>query len=599
MDTGGGKLSILVDKVMEREEDGRTREWMIEEAAAAGFSLFSPRRGYNDLEAVEQVAEWCSEHGMLHMPWMQGTLQAPEEGSEGRRLVWADGNEQPVFSPNSDEFWDWTAKYVVQHAKISRRFPNLIGVFLDYENYAAGKPRHEGNCYPISYDREILAAFGHHEGISIPEIAPADRLEWLRKRDLAESFSGYQIRNWRERCRELREAVDAYNPGFRFCIYPAPGTLFMTEACYPEWATDSAPLMLADATSYGRRSRFMTQTEALVENRRRLLENMKMPEAAGIPFDYLGGIDPIVVGADPEFCGRNAAAIAEMTAGYWVFYEGPEYRGDHPDYFRWFKWANSAMMEGPAEAWRGPRTTPDVWGITLREDDSRRVLALAPRATGAFRVPEPFEIRYNATILVGTIPGKATEIGLATRALEDSGPFRWEILNPAMETTKEGSTPCGDDAMISFEAETGGVHMVRLSSEDGTYAIRSTNAALGLYIGRGLLFHRGSPRLYFDVQKGIDDFSIAVRGTRDQTGRLRIFDPEGTLAAEAQTGIRQRKAIAKVAVGGRQGTWSLELVAAEEGILRDVSIQLLRPPQLLPVIAMEPGQIFNGKIPRA
>ena len=141
--------------------------------------------------------------------------------------------------------------------------------------------------------------------------------------------------------------------------------------------------------------------------------------------------------------------------------------------------------------------------------------------------------------------------------------------------------------------------MVRLSSEDGTYAIRSTNAALGLYIGRGLLFHRGSPRLYFDVQKGIDDFSVAVRGTRDQTGRLRIYDPEGTLAVEAQTRIRQRKAIAKVAVGDRQGMWSLDLVAAEEGVLGDVSIQLLRPPQLLPVLAMEPRQVFTGKIPRA
>ena len=32
-----------------------------------------------------------------------------------------------------------------------------------------------------------------------------------------------------------------------------------------------------------------------------------------------GGIDPAVRGADPEFSGKNAVAISEVTDGYWIF----------------------------------------------------------------------------------------------------------------------------------------------------------------------------------------------------------------------------------------------------------------------------------------
>ena len=49
------------------------------------------------------------------------------------------------------------------------------------------------------------------------------------------------------RLRKLRQAVDAINPEFLLVLYPAPGTLLMTEALYPEWATARAPMVLADA----------------------------------------------------------------------------------------------------------------------------------------------------------------------------------------------------------------------------------------------------------------------------------------------------------------------------------------------------------------
>ena len=73
----------------------------------------------------------AQEAGLYHMAWMRGTLTAKEPP----RLVWKDGTEQDLCSPNSDQFWDWTTELIVGHARISADLPAFIGTFLDYENY--------------------------------------------------------------------------------------------------------------------------------------------------------------------------------------------------------------------------------------------------------------------------------------------------------------------------------------------------------------------------------------------------------------------------------------------------------------------------------
>ena len=141
------KLRIVVDKVMQPEAAWKTEEWMIEESARAGFNVYSPRIGFDDLSAVRQVTAWCEQHGIYHMPWMRGSLTAPNgPEAEGKRLVWDNGLEQPLWSPNADEFWDWTEKYIVEYAKMSAENRHLMGVFLDYENYAPGRT---GNLYSL------------------------------------------------------------------------------------------------------------------------------------------------------------------------------------------------------------------------------------------------------------------------------------------------------------------------------------------------------------------------------------------------------------------------------------------------------------------
>ncbi|MBM4043115.1 MAG: hypothetical protein FJ290_31885 [Planctomycetes bacterium] len=349
---------------MQPTEGWVTKEWMVKAAAEAGFNVFSPRRGHEFLDQVRQGTQWCEKQGIYHMPWMRGSLSAPAgPEADGKRVVWADGSEQPLWSPSSDELWAWTSRYIVEYAKMSAGNKLLMGVFLDYENYEKGG---RGNVYSLSYGKLILEKFSKARGMELPELKPAERAEWLKKQGLHDAFAAFQIAQWRERCRALRKAVDAHDPTFQFCVYPAPGTPFMVEAIYAEWATEAAPLILADACTYGRPSRFLPEAASVQGNRQRLLENKKIPKGRDIPHIYAGGIDPVVKGADPEFCGKNAVAISDVTNGYWVFYEGPKYDEEHPAYWKWFAWANEAIAAGRFTAQNEPRQTPDSWSLDQR-----------------------------------------------------------------------------------------------------------------------------------------------------------------------------------------------------------------------------------------
>jgi len=349
---------------MQPTEGWVTKEWMVKAAAEAGFNVFSPRRGHEFLDQVRQGTQWCEKQGIYHMPWMRGSLSAPAgPEADGKRVVWADGSEQPLWSPSSDELWAWTSRYIVEYAKMSAGNKLLMGVFLDYENYEKGG---RGNVYSLSYDKLILEKFSKARGMELPGLKPAERAEWLKKQGLHDAFAAFQIAQWRERCRALRKAVDAHDPTFQFCVYPAPGTPFMVEAIYAEWATEAAPLILADACTYGRPSRFLPEAASVQGNRQRLLENKKIPKGRDIPHIYAGGIDPVVKGADPEFCGKNAVAISDVTNGYWVFYEGPKYDEEHPAYWKWFAWANEAIAAGRFTAQNEPRQTPDSWSLDQR-----------------------------------------------------------------------------------------------------------------------------------------------------------------------------------------------------------------------------------------
>ena len=584
------KLRVLVDKVMQPEAKWVTEEWMVKATADAGFNVFSPRIGHERLDEVRRVAAWCSQHGIFHMPWMRGSLTAPEgPEADGKRVVWEDGTEQALWSPNADAFWDWTTRYIVEYARISLELPALMGVFLDYENYAPGG---QGNLYSLSYDDIILAQFSKAGNFELPALAREERKAWLEEKGLHETFAEFQVNQWRERCRALRQAVDAIAPDFQFCVYPAPGTPFMVQAIYPEWATDRAPLILADASTYGRPSRFLPERESLEGNKARLLENMKIPREAGIPFIYAGGIDPCVRGADPEFSGKNAVMISEVTGGYWIFYEGPEYtKQAHAEYWKWFTWANKAIKEGRFDAQYQPRENPENWFAEAFKRVGTIAELVAPKGTGQPVAWPHLKLRGDNLIVLAASAGMPAEISLQDVPVSTyDGSLLWELRDPSMKTILSGTIPHGTNGEVRFTPEAEGSYFLALTSGSCAYSITTTNIPAGLYAAEGLSLIQEAKRLYFYVPPETGAFTLSIKGQGSETARLNVFDPANQQVATVQTSVKQQTADATI-TPDNAGTYSLEVTRADEGVLEDYTITL--DAKLPPTLSLIPEQVFQ------
>lgn len=368
------KYRILVDKVWSRSNDWVLTEEHFREIREAGYNVVSPRMGADDTERVRRDAAMAAENGLFYMAWMRGT----KKPASGPKLVWEQGLVQNLCSPNSDELWGWLTNEILQHVRLSAEHPSFIGTFLDFENYEPDFPQIDRpHCYPISYDEKILAEFAASEAIEIPDVSPQARAPWLNERGLHEDFREFQIESWRQRCRDLRLRIDEINPDFQLIIYPPMGTDFIEEAVYPEWGTVKAPIILAEYWTYGRRG-WIDHAEALKKNRHTLVERMAFVRNRGVHHHYLGGVDPMVTGADPEFTGKNAAMIAEISDGYWNFYEGPTLgQEDHAAYLDWLEKANADIASGSYELYWRPRETPDLrsTAVVFDPEDGRKKIA--------------------------------------------------------------------------------------------------------------------------------------------------------------------------------------------------------------------------------
>lgn len=586
------KMTVLVDKVMQPEANWTTQEWMLKEAADAGFNVFSPRKGFDDFAAVHQVSAWCEKYGMYHMPWMRGTLEAPAgPEADGKRLVWANGGEQPLWSPNSDEFWAWTTTYIVEYARQSVSDKAMLGVFLDYENYATGK---QDNLYFLSYDNLIMGKFAKAKGIELPALEPAKRKTWLEENKLAEEFEKFQVNHWRERCRTLRQAVDALNPAFQFCIYPAPGTMFMLQACLPEWSTKAAPIILADPWTYGRSGKFTSHAAGLKQNRSIMETGLKVAKESGVPFIYIGGIDPVVGGADPEFCGKNALSLAEVTDGYWIFYEGPTYKTTHREYFKWFTWANRLMAAKDFKRWQEARATEDPSGLPKLKFAAGE-LSL-PQTFGKLVTFPTVKLRGGNMLLLAGQKGTPVNVTLQYFQVgKAKGEIEYKLSDSGYQLLKEGTLPPDKPGTLSFTPPADGLYVLSLSAGSSAYSVVSADAPLAVYAkdGMGLIF--GAEKLYFFVPEGLDKFTLKASGGQGvETVKLTVCGPDGQEVATAQTTPAKNSLELLVEVQGRGGTtWSVSLGKGEEGVLEDASLRL--DPTLPPAVSFVAEQVLRGK----
>ncbi len=600
------KLKIFVDKVIGAGGQGGLGwgEQAVIEAAEAGFNVFSPRIGGDDMEKVHQMTRWCRQHGMYHVPWMRGTLACPEgPEADGKRVVWSNGAEQDIWSVNSEEFWQWTTDLILRYAQLSVELPDLIGVFLDYENYATG-PSGGWMLYGLMYDDIIMNSFAEVKELELPELALAERAPWLEDNGLSDSFREFQVASWRERCKDLREAVDALNPSFQIFMYPSVGSLFMQEAAYPEWGTEAAPVVIGTPHTYGRPGAYLPQADALEANREMVMREIAVPTDLGVNFLYTGGIDPVVRGADPEFSGKNALMMSEIGAGYWVFYEGPIYtEPPHAEYMRWFKWANEAMDEGRFEAWHEPRETAESWVAQLLGSlgENRAELVL-PEVTGEVVEFERIVLRFDNILIVAAKAGQPVEIVMYHHPLgAQPMPLRWEVRNSQLESIGVGEVALGSQGSITFTPEADGVFIIPLTAGGSAYRLVSSNAPVGLSAAGGahLIFANDEDRarkvpLHFYVPDGLDEFNVSIVGQGGaETVRADVRNPRGETVATGQTTEAARETIA-VTTGDDAGeVWSVILRAADSGSFEDNSIRL--DSRVGPILSLSREHVFRMK----
>ena len=399
-----GKWRILVDKVVSHETRPNVTNDQVREIADAGFNVIVPRWGGDNLVIVRHGATLAQRNGIRYMPWIRASAYTQDPA---RMMVWRDGvvGTKALYSPNCEELWKKITELLEAHARLSRSIPSLVGTFLDFENYDTHGGY--GHCYDLSYDELILDRFSKFANIEIPRLQPRDRYPWLVEHNHHDEFEKFQIGEWKRRCRALRDRIDAINPSFQLAVYPVPGPRFLEEAAYRNWSTRAAPLILADAATYGPPMRFVKHKAALRENRRKLLDHISYVRKLGIPFQYVGGVDPIVDPGNPEFHGKNADMIASVGDGYWVFYEGPT-RGqdDHRKAFDWFARANRSIKRQTFHLQYQPRQTPErelpatiqrVPGkLTIAHDGVTIGLHKALNRTGRFhaRSLESLDLKY-------------------------------------------------------------------------------------------------------------------------------------------------------------------------------------------------------------
>ena len=479
---------------------------------------------------------------------MRGTLgvtNAERDTARGQMLVWKNGAEQPMWSPNSDRFWQWTTRHILEYAKISAADKHLIGVFLDYENYAKG-PRMSGTVYDLSYDQMSLDRFAEATGNSVPKLEPAQRYEWLVENELHDAFEAWQIDLWRKRCRQLREKVDAIDPDFQFCMYPAPGSRFMLEAAFPEWTTKRAPLIFADAVTYGRPTSFLPEQGALAQGRRLLKERMAKVADMQLPFIYTGGIDPVVRGADPEYSGKNAVMISDATDGYWIFYEGPKYKTDHRDYWKWFTWANRAIEANRFERQHDSRQTPDPWSFAGVAGDLNANVRPDRAQSGRKVEPPSVRLRGSNLLLICAKAGEPIEIDAEPlRTGRYAEELSWTAHDLTWAVLADGTIPFGKPGRIAFTPKKTGAIALVLSAVGSAYRVKQANTPLGLFAQRGLRTIGGPWKLYFHVPKDCKGFTLGGRGSGAETVRLTAVNPAGKPVATVQSTIAENRALRK------------------------------------------------------
>lgn len=579
---------ILVDKVLMQSTGWVMQPEHVAEIRAAGFNVVVPRLGADDDARVRRAAQMAAEHGLFYMPWIRGTRVA--KGDPEQRATASDGLYGELASPNSDELWDYWRDRVLFYARLSCDVPSVMGVFLDFENYDKVKVG-GGMCYTLSYDAPVLRRFAAAKALQLPEPLPKERGAWLKEQGLAAAFHDFQVGFWRERCRALREEVDAVAPFFQFVVYPAGHSLFIREAVWREWHTAQAPLIMAEVDTYWRTE--VKLERALAKNLSILRQRRAELDGVDPTIRYMAGLDPVVTGANPEFEGKSAAMGAESTNGYWVFYEGPTYgEQDHADYFAWYKRANDGIVKDDYSLWQQPRETPNPLLADVAK--SARKLAgqdLVPFSTEPLPEAElerVFTHRPRAQYQVLLSKGERLqgELIALQHAHITSDSFA-VVVTPAGEVLGDVRVDIGTPAAIDMVAPENGVYGIAITSGRGKGRLRLRNRYVCIAGARVSLVGDQTPA-YVTAKPGAAAVALTVTSpVPGEYVQITFRAPDGRVTVDRNT--RDECPVNLQGAAGERGAWRLDLTK----VVEDIAVEFGATCE--PRMATHPGRLLVSR----
>ena len=560
---------ILVDKVLMKGNGWSMTPGHVQEIRDAGFNVVVPRIGADENDRVTRVARMAMDAGMFYMPWIRGTRV--ESGDPKQRATDHMGRCNDLASPNSDVLWDYWRDRILFYAELSRDVPSVMGVFLDFENYDKLKIG-GGMCYTLSYDEPILLAFCEKEGLDLPAPLPPNRAEWLEKQGVADAFKEFQVGEWRRRARELRSAIDECNPHFQFVVYPASQSLFIREAIWGEWHTKKAPLIMAEVETYWRHE--FELGAAMNKLKEIMLRARTALDEVDPTIRYMAGLDPVVRGANPEFEGKSAVLGAEFGNGYWVFYEGPKYDGDHPEHFRWFKRANDAIAKRDFSLWRQPAETPNPMVEAIAKE-ARAVAGAklkpfltAPLPEGALEAV--FTHRPGAKYQVLLKKGEHLRGSLiAMRHAHITNGSVAVVVTPSGGVLGSISAPCGTAAAIDMVAPEDGVYGIAVTSGRAKGRLKLSNRYVCI-AGPRISLVDAQPTAFVlpKGSSGTIDLSVRTYAPGEHV-QVTFRSPDGAVVFDGNT-----RNMGTVTVSGDiskpRRAWKLDLIKAVEDIYVDL-----------------------------
>ncbi|MAE64355.1 MAG: hypothetical protein CMJ18_08785 [Phycisphaeraceae bacterium] len=333
----GDPLRIMLCKyqIMPRPEFFEHSEKGYRLISAAGFNMMIPYTAYKRHEMYSTRAE---KYGMksIARSWI---LCVGSPDTKPPRFLIANGTELPIHCPYSEERWGTrdvepdpstplpqvkilaNAKY---YARMSLEYP-VVGMVVDFELYEVGRPR-PVPMYTYCYCDRCIERFRQFARIDIPELAPAERQPWLKRRDLLTRYRRYEDDELKRYARMMREVVHEINPKMTFFIFPWEG--HFPELVGRELGTQRVPVLLGTEHTYGQggyHDFIADEDAALRRNRGICLEHLRELKMADVPCVYLPGVMPGYHawrhGEIPSFCERNATTVARHADGYWVFFQ--------------------------------------------------------------------------------------------------------------------------------------------------------------------------------------------------------------------------------------------------------------------------------------